>query len=335
MVDQRARADHERRAAVLLAPGERELQRGPGGDDLGERGLEAEPPQLAHELLGRVVGVVGQEDDPLVRLAQGGQRRRRAVRGLVADPQTPVEIDQEMVVATGDGGERHAGLIIIGPDVQAPHAGRAAARVRADPLRLRRRREGDSPPPRRPRPRRPSPPRRRAARRSPSPSRRNEAKLPKPTTELKAGKTYVARVLTNCGEFEITLDPKRAPKTGGSFASLVGKRFYDGLTFHRIVAGFVIQGGDPAGDGSGGPGYTVVEAPPEDLTYSKGVVAMAKTAHRPGRRVGQPVLRRHRRGRRPAAGVRAARQGHQGPGGRRQDRRRSPSGPTRRRPSPW
>jgi peptidyl-prolyl cis-trans isomerase B (cyclophilin B) len=110
----------------------------------------------------------------------------------------------------------------------------------------------------------------------------NEAKLPKPTQELKAGKTYVARVLTNCGEFEITLDPKRAPKTGGSFASLVAKRFYDGLTFHRIVAGFVIQGGDPVGDGSGGPGYTVTEAPPEDLTYGKGVVAMAKTGTDPG-----------------------------------------------------
>ena len=109
----------------------------------------------------------------------------------------------------------------------------------------------------------------------------NEAKLPKPTTELKKGKTYVARVLTNCGEFEITLDAKRAPKTGGSFASLVGKRFYDGLIFHRIVAGFVIQGGDPAGDGQGGPGYTVTEAPPEDLTYKKGVVAMAKTATDP------------------------------------------------------
>ncbi len=105
--------------------------------------------------------------------------------------------------------------------------------------------------------------------------------LPKPTQELKAGKTYVARVLTNCGEFEITLDPKQAPKTGGSFASLVGKRFYDGLSFHRIVAGFVIQGGDPKGDGSGGPGYSVVEAPPEDLTYTKGVVAMAKTGTDP------------------------------------------------------
>ena len=72
--------------------------------------------------------------------------------------------------------------------------------------------------------------------------------------ELKAGKTYVARVLTNCGEFEITLDPKRAPKTGGSFASLVRKRFYDGLTFHRIVPGFVIQGGDPDGRRLGRPG---------------------------------------------------------------------------------
>jgi peptidyl-prolyl cis-trans isomerase B (cyclophilin B) len=114
-----------------------------------------------------------------------------------------------------------------------------------------------------------------------APQPANEVKLPKPTTELKADKTYVARVLTNCGEFEITLDPKRAPKTGGSFASLVSKRFYDGLTFHRIASGFVIQGGDPAGDGSGGPGYTVVEPPPKDLAYTKGVVAMAKTAQDP------------------------------------------------------
>ena len=91
----------------------------------------------------------------------------------------------------------------------------------------------------------------------------------------------MARVLTNCGEFEITLDPKRAPKTGGSFASLVGKRFYDGLTFHRIVPGFVIQGGDPDGTGGGGPGYSVTETPPADLTYTKGVVAMAKTATDP------------------------------------------------------
>jgi cyclophilin family peptidyl-prolyl cis-trans isomerase len=111
----------------------------------------------------------------------------------------------------------------------------------------------------------------------PAPKHGTPPKLPKPTLQLKAGKTYVARVVTSCGEFDITLDPKRAPRTGGSFASLVGKRFYDGLTFHRIVPGFVIQGGDPKGDGSGGPGYSVTEAPPQDLVYSKGVVAMAKT----------------------------------------------------------
>jgi len=103
-----------------------------------------------------------------------------------------------------------------------------------------------------------------------------DVEVAKPAAELKKGRTYVARVLTNCGEFEITLDAKRAPKTGGSFKTLVDKRFYDGLSFHRIVAGFVIQGGDPSGDGNGGPGYQIVEPPPQDLTYTKGVVAMAK-----------------------------------------------------------
>jgi peptidyl-prolyl cis-trans isomerase B (cyclophilin B) len=104
-----------------------------------------------------------------------------------------------------------------------------------------------------------------------------DVSLKKPKAELDPSKTYVATVTTNCGEFKIELDAKRAPKTGGSFKHLADEGFYDGLTFHRIVPGFVIQGGDPAGDGSGGPGYSVVEAPPEDLAYTKGVVAMAKT----------------------------------------------------------
>jgi cyclophilin family peptidyl-prolyl cis-trans isomerase len=102
-------------------------------------------------------------------------------------------------------------------------------------------------------------------------------KLPKPKTQLAAGKTYVATVSTSCGDFQITLDAKRAPKTGGSFKYLADKGFFDGTTFHRIVPGFVIQGGDPKGNGSGGPGYNIVEAPPKDLQYTKGVVAMAKT----------------------------------------------------------
>ncbi|MGH2881455.1 MAG: peptidylprolyl isomerase, partial [Solirubrobacteraceae bacterium] len=58
---------------------------------------------------------------------------------------------------------------------------------------------------------------------------------------------------------------------------LVKRGFFDHLTFHRVAAGFVIQGGDPLGNGSGGPGYTVVEAPPAGTQYVRGVVAMAKT----------------------------------------------------------
>jgi cyclophilin family peptidyl-prolyl cis-trans isomerase len=102
-------------------------------------------------------------------------------------------------------------------------------------------------------------------------------KLAKPKVTLEATKSYVATVSTSCGDFQIALDSKRAPKTGGSFKYLADKGFFDGTTFHRIVAGFVIQGGDPKGDGSGGPGYKVVEAPPKSLQYTKGVVAMAKT----------------------------------------------------------
>jgi peptidyl-prolyl cis-trans isomerase B (cyclophilin B) len=102
--------------------------------------------------------------------------------------------------------------------------------------------------------------------------------LRKPKERLDPSKTYVATVKTNCGAFEITLDARRAPRTGGSFKYLADKGFYDGLSFHRIVPGFVIQGGDPKGNGTGGPGYKIVEAPPENLTYGTGVVAMAKTA---------------------------------------------------------
>lgn len=100
-------------------------------------------------------------------------------------------------------------------------------------------------------------------------------------TELDAAKTYVATVKTNCGDFEITLDAERAPKTTASFKSLADQRFYDGTTFHRIVPDFVIQGGDPRGDGTGGPGYSVREKPPEDLKYEIGVVAMAKAGDEP------------------------------------------------------
>jgi peptidyl-prolyl cis-trans isomerase B (cyclophilin B) len=110
-----------------------------------------------------------------------------------------------------------------------------------------------------------------------APAPKGEQKLGRPTTRLEAGKRYDVDLQTNCGTITIRLATGRAPKTSASFAALVKRGFYDGLTFHRIVHGFVIQGGDPLGTGLGGPGYTVVEKPPASLAYTTGIVAMAKT----------------------------------------------------------
>lgn len=105
---------------------------------------------------------------------------------------------------------------------------------------------------------------------------RGPGTLSKPKAKLAAGKTYTVTLKTNCGEIDIRLDVKRAPKTAASFASLVRNGFYNDLTFHRVVPDFVIQGGDPLGNGQGGPGYNVVEKPPSNLAYRRGIVAMAK-----------------------------------------------------------
>jgi peptidyl-prolyl cis-trans isomerase B (cyclophilin B) len=108
-----------------------------------------------------------------------------------------------------------------------------------------------------------------------------KVKLKAPKQTVKPGEELTAVVQTSCGTFEIALDTKRAPKTTNSFAYLAEQGFYDDLTFHRIVPGFVIQGGDPLGDGTGGPGYSVEEKPPPNLSYTKGTVAMAKTSAEP------------------------------------------------------
>jgi cyclophilin family peptidyl-prolyl cis-trans isomerase len=94
---------------------------------------------------------------------------------------------------------------------------------------------------------------------------------------LDPARTYTVTVATNCGTFAFALDVKQSPKTSASFYSLVKRGFFDGLTFHRVASGFVIQGGDPAGTGGGGPGYSVVEPPPSGTQYVRGDVAMAKT----------------------------------------------------------
>lgn len=103
----------------------------------------------------------------------------------------------------------------------------------------------------------------------------------KPTKGLDPAKTYDVAITTNCGSFTIRLAVKTSPATTASFASLVRKGFFEGTVFHRIVPGFVIQGGDPTGSGSGGPGYTTVDVPPASTRYTLGVVAMAKTGAEP------------------------------------------------------
>ena len=102
-----------------------------------------------------------------------------------------------------------------------------------------------------------------------------------PKEPLAADKTYALVFETSCGDFTVTLDQVKAPKTAASLVSLANAGFYEDTTFHRVVPGFVIQGGDPTGTGTGGPGYQTVDPPPQDTTYGAGVVAMAKGAADP------------------------------------------------------
>jgi cyclophilin family peptidyl-prolyl cis-trans isomerase len=97
-----------------------------------------------------------------------------------------------------------------------------------------------------------------------------------PPLTIDATKTYAATVDTSCGSFTIQLAAGEAPQTVNSFAFLSEEGFYDNLMFHRVQKDFVVQGGDPSGDGSGGPGYTLPDEPPA-LGYQKGSVAMANS----------------------------------------------------------
>lgn len=113
---------------------------------------------------------------------------------------------------------------------------------------------------------------------APKPGARTEAK---PTQALAVGSTYDVTMTTNCGSFTIRIDQAQSPHSAASFVSLVKLGFFDATIFHRIVPGFVIQGGDPTATGAGGPGYTTIDKPPSAAAYTHGVVAMAKTASQP------------------------------------------------------
>jgi cyclophilin family peptidyl-prolyl cis-trans isomerase len=97
-----------------------------------------------------------------------------------------------------------------------------------------------------------------------------------PPMTIDPGGSYTAVLETSCGEIVIALDAEAAPATVNNFVFLAREGFYDGLTFHRVVTGFVIQGGDPEGDGRGGPGYQFPDELPDD-GYPAGSVAMANS----------------------------------------------------------
>ncbi|MGH2595627.1 MAG: peptidylprolyl isomerase, partial [Actinomycetota bacterium] len=100
------------------------------------------------------------------------------------------------------------------------------------------------------------------------------AKPPKMTID--PSKAYTATMVTSCGTIEMRLDPQAAPEGVNNFVFLADRGFYDGLTFHRIVKDFVIQGGDPQGNGKGGPGYGFPIETDKHVTFDKaGVVAYA------------------------------------------------------------
>ena len=96
-----------------------------------------------------------------------------------------------------------------------------------------------------------------------------------PPMTIDKAKTYVATMTTSCGTITIALDAKNAPIATNNFVFLSKHHFYDGLTFHRDIPNFVIQGGDPKGDGTGGPGYSVAGEPPKN-GYPLGALAAAK-----------------------------------------------------------
>ncbi|MFA7266628.1 MAG: peptidylprolyl isomerase [Candidatus Nanopelagicales bacterium] len=97
-----------------------------------------------------------------------------------------------------------------------------------------------------------------------------------PPMTIDESKLYQATISTAKGDIVLCLQPALAPQSVNNFVTLSRNKFYDGLTFHRVVPGFVVQGGDPQGSGSGGPGYSFPDEPVRQQ-YVDGAVAMANS----------------------------------------------------------
>jgi peptidyl-prolyl cis-trans isomerase B (cyclophilin B) len=110
-----------------------------------------------------------------------------------------------------------------------------------------------------------------------TPSARGAESREAPTEALASGTSYALVLETSCGSFTVGLDLESAPKTAASLVALAGDGYFDDTIFHRVVPGFVIQGGDPTQSGAGGPGYQTVDVPARTAQYARGVFAMAKS----------------------------------------------------------
>jgi len=96
-----------------------------------------------------------------------------------------------------------------------------------------------------------------------------------PPMAIDTAKRYSATMVTSKGSMTIALDPQAAPRTVNSFVFLARYHYFDGIVFHRVIPGFVLQGGDPTGTGTGGPGYKFADELPAAGRYELGSLAMA------------------------------------------------------------
>lgn len=107
-------------------------------------------------------------------------------------------------------------------------------------------------------------------------SQATRRQLPKPEMQIDVSKTYTATLKTTVGDIVIELNAEQTPITVNNFAYLAKNKFYDNTIFHRVFKGFMIQGGDPNGDGTGGPGYKFDDEPIVG-EYTRGTIAMANS----------------------------------------------------------
>ncbi len=114
-----------------------------------------------------------------------------------------------------------------------------------------------------------------------APVPRSAENLVPPSAPLDPTQHWTLTFITDRGTFVVALEPRMSPHATASLVALARRGYFDNTIFHRIVPGYVIQGGDPTQSGNGGPGYTTIDAPAGGSRYLKGVVAMAKTAVEP------------------------------------------------------